>query len=99
MVTSARSDVPGAGGGSRTRTGHALAILSRLCLPFHHARRPDGLHCGRCKINPRAVRARVAACPFASQVWGSGTQPARRGKLQKSAGTKPLGPSVLPEID
>lgn len=28
----------GAGGGSRTRTGKALAILSRLCLPFHHAR-------------------------------------------------------------
>ena len=33
----------GAGGGTRTRTGQALAILSRLCLPFHHARttRPD----------------------------------------------------------
>lgn len=38
------AEANGAGGGSRTRTGKALAILSRLCLPFHHARTDHRAH-------------------------------------------------------
>lgn len=41
MIFIGKASFNGAGGGSRTRTGQALAILSRLCLPFHHAR--DGM--------------------------------------------------------